>query len=44
MFLNLTNHPAEHWDEKQKTAAQTYGEIVDFPCSLRLTPSWMSAG
>lgn len=31
MFLNLTNHPAERWDEKQKTAAQAYGEIVDFP-------------
>lgn len=31
MFLNLTNHPAARWDEKQKTAAQAYGEIVDLP-------------
>lgn len=31
MFINLTNHPSEHWNDKQRAAAQAYGEIVDLP-------------
>lgn len=31
MLINLTNRSLEGWSEKQKTAAQEYGEIVDFP-------------
>ena len=31
MFINLTNHSSEKWDEKQLKAAHCYGEIVDLP-------------
>lgn len=31
MLLNLTNHNSTYWSEKQKEAAQSYGEIVDVP-------------
>lgn len=31
MLLNLTNHNSTYWSEKQKEAAQSYGEIMDFP-------------
>lgn len=31
MLINITNHPYATWDEKQKTAAQVYGECVDMP-------------
>ena len=31
MFINHTNHPAEHWSETQRRAAEDYGEIRDVP-------------
>ncbi len=31
MFINHTNHPAEHWSEAQRRAAEAYGEIRDMP-------------
>lgn len=31
ILINLTNHPSEYWDERQKSAALEYGEIVDMP-------------
>lgn len=38
MFINLSNHPTAHWNERQTKAAQEYGEIVniafpDIPCN-----------
>lgn len=30
-FINLTNHPSKSWGEKQYTAAEVYGEIIDMP-------------
>lgn len=30
-FINLSNHPSEHWSEKQRRAAGVYGEIEDMP-------------
>jgi hypothetical protein len=29
MFVNFSNHPSTAWDEKQRTQAMQYGEIVD---------------
>lgn len=31
MFINLSNHPTEKWDEFQRREAEKYGEIVDLP-------------
>jgi CRISPR-associated Csx2 family protein len=32
MLINLTSHPSDRWDEKQKEAARiAYGDIVDIP-------------
>ena len=31
IFINLTNHPSEKWEEGQRVEAQTYGKIVDIP-------------
>lgn len=31
VFVNLTNHPSDKWDEAQVKAAQAYGDIVDLP-------------
>jgi len=31
VFLNLSNHPSSEWDEKQRKAAEAYGEIEDMP-------------
>ena len=31
VFVNHTNHPSYGWDEAQKHAAMSYGEIVDVP-------------
>ncbi len=31
LFINLSNHPSERWEEKQKEAAEQYGEVVDMP-------------
>ena len=31
MLINLTNHPLSRWSDKQKAAAEVYGEIVDLP-------------
>lgn len=31
MLINLTNHPSSRWSDKQKAAAEEYGEIVDMP-------------
>lgn len=30
-FLNISNHPSSGWGEEQLSAAQWYGEIMDFP-------------
>jgi hypothetical protein len=29
MFINLSNHPSEMWDEQQRAKAQEYGRIED---------------
>ncbi len=31
MLINLSNHPSAQWDEAQKNAALTYGNIIDMP-------------
>lgn len=31
MFVNLSNHPSGSWGEAQRTAAQQWGEIKDYP-------------
>lgn len=31
MFVNFSNHPSAHWDEKQIRMARCYGDIVDIP-------------
>ena len=31
MIINLSNHPSTGWQEKQRRAAQAWGEIVDLP-------------
>ena len=31
MFLNVSNHPYAIWNEAQQNAAQTYGEVRDYP-------------
>ena len=31
MFINLSNHPSQSWEERQIKAASRYGEIVDWP-------------
>lgn len=32
MLINLSNHPLDEWDEKQKKeAASLYGEVIDIP-------------
>lgn len=30
-FINLSNHPSDRWEDKQKEAAQQWGTIVDYP-------------
>lgn len=30
-FINLTNHPSDNWEEKQRNAALEYGTIIDIP-------------
>lgn len=30
-FVNISNHPSDKWDEKQRIAALEYGSIVDIP-------------
>lgn len=31
MFINLSNHPSEKWDDNQLKAAACYGNVVDIP-------------
>ena len=31
VFLNISNHPLEHWSEEQSTAAKQYGELKEMP-------------
>ena len=31
VFVNLSNHPYEYWEETQKKAASEYGEASDLP-------------
>ena len=31
MLINLTNRPSDTWSSNQRSAAEHYGEIVDFP-------------
>jgi hypothetical protein len=42
VFINLTNHPAATWSEKQLRAAREYGEVLDisFP---EVDPTWTTA-
>ena len=30
-FINISNHPSDKWDEKQRNAALEYGSIIDIP-------------
>lgn len=30
-FVNFTNHNSDFWEEKQRKAAEVFGEIVDIP-------------
>ena len=31
IFVNLSNHPSDRWEEPQRLAAEAYGEIKDIP-------------
>lgn len=31
MLINCSNHPVSSWSEKQKVAAQIYGNLLDLP-------------
>lgn len=31
IFLNLSNHPSDKWDEEQTAAAREFGDIADYP-------------
>lgn len=31
VFVNLTNHPSEKWDENQRAEALAFGSIIDIP-------------
>lgn len=31
MFINLTNHPSDHWEGNQIAAASLYGDVIDWP-------------
>jgi len=31
MMINLSNHPSAAWSSKQRTAAEVFGPIQDFP-------------
>ena len=31
IFLNHTNHPSEHWNSEQLSAAEVFGEVQDLP-------------
>ena len=31
MLINLTNRPSDTWSDSQRSAAEPYGEVVDFP-------------
>jgi len=31
LFINLSNHPLDQWDEKQRAAAAQFGEAQDMP-------------
>ena len=31
LFINHTNHSSFNWSPEQRTAAEKYGEIIDFP-------------
>ena len=31
MFVNFSNHPSRHWDDRQMEAARCYGDVVDLP-------------
>ncbi len=39
MFINLSNHPSNAWDENQRDAAKKYGECVDLPFP-EIDPTW----
>ena len=39
VFINLSNHPSEHWSKLQFDAARQYGKIVDIPFP-RIQPSY----
>ena len=30
-FINHTNHPSQLWNEEQRKAAESEGEIIDYP-------------
>ena len=31
VFINHTNHPSDKWSDAQRTAAESFGSIVDVP-------------
>lgn len=39
IFINLSNHPSDSWDENQRDAAKKYGECVDLPFP-EIDPTW----
>lgn len=39
MFINLSNHPSNLWDNNQLSSAQTYGEIKDIAFPV-ISPEW----
>lgn len=40
MLINLTNHPFDSWEEKQKTEAlRVYGTVADLPFPA-VNPEW----
>ena len=39
VFLNHTNHLSHNWSELQKSAAEKYGTILDFPFP-DINPDW----
>ena len=31
MLVNLSNHPSQYWDDRQRESAHCYGNVVDLP-------------
>ena len=39
MLINCTNHPYEIWNDAQRKAAATYGQVLDIPFP-QIDPKW----